>query len=177
MKLDLQLARFSRTRLSGTVQGSFIGSESQIAAGIITNASIAANAAIAASKLALVVKTLICQVNKTVASGSFMPLTSDGGANALTSEANAQMAVPIAGTFKNLTVFDPLGGNTGVVTFRKNGANAGAPGNMTVTESTTAGSKVTDSTNTVTVAANDLVCYGITTSGVTGAVTVEFDPS
>jgi hypothetical protein len=177
MKLDLALARYSRTRLSGTVQGSFIASEAQIAAGIITNASIASNAAIAASKLALVMKTLLVNDNFSVVSGSFAGIGTSGGANAATTEANVQAIVPIAGTFKNLSVIDPLGGNTGTLTFRKNGANAGAPGNMTVTESTTAGSKVTDSTNTVTVAANDLVNYACTVAGVTGTVTVEFDPS
>ena len=87
------------------------------------------------------------------------------------SEQVCQAPAPRAGTIGNLVVVtnaaQPAACNL-VITFRKNGANAGSPGNLAVTiAGGAAAGTFTDNTDTVSVVQGDLIDY----QGVNGACT------
>lgn len=89
-----------------------------------------------------------------------------GEGSARNTENLVQIIMPCAGTLKNfygaLTVAPgaAASGKSWTVTMRKNGVNAGSPGNMAITflETATTGN---DTTNTVAVAAGDLISFSM----------------
>lgn len=79
-----------------------------------------------------------------------------------TTEANHQIEMRVSGTFKNLSVNVSANARTTNTVFklRKNGADTG----LTVTYGSGETGRKNDTSNTVSVAANDLICLAITTS-------------
>lgn len=100
------------------------------------------------------------------------------GYNNYTTEAQSQAAMPCAGTLKNVRLKVPINSNTnnGTVKSRINGAD----GNITVTVTASTTGTFSDTSNTDTIAAADLVCYSATqaaTGNCVASPSAEFDPT